>query len=192
MAAVIESALPLRSIAAAHSNRDYDPLLAAIGDARFVLLGEATHGTQEFYQARSAITQRLVAEKGFSIVLVEGEWPAAYRLNKWISDVSDDASSPDESLMARQPWAVRCGCARPSRWSQVGTPCNVPPAEEEPPPAATVANAAVGTRLSRVRAVLRDNSNHAIHLVIEQRDSDMTTVRTEAACDAVSAVLIDK
>ena len=63
VAAVIESALPLRSIAAAHSNRDYDPLLAAIGDARFVLLGEATHGTQEFYQARSPSRNALLRRR---------------------------------------------------------------------------------------------------------------------------------
>src|SRR5262249_29693541 len=52
-----------------------DPLLEAIGDARWVLLGEASHGTHEFYRLRAELTRRLIAEEGFGAVAVEADWP---------------------------------------------------------------------------------------------------------------------
>ena len=64
------------------SPADYDPVLKAVGGARLVLLGEASHGTHEFYRARAQITQRLIREKGFSAVLVEADWPDACRVNQ--------------------------------------------------------------------------------------------------------------
>ena len=70
-----------------------DRLIERIGDARFVLLGEASHGTQEFYAARAEITQRLVAEKGFDAVAVEADWPDAYRVNRYVRGESDDADA---------------------------------------------------------------------------------------------------
>ncbi|MDO8179953.1 MAG: erythromycin esterase family protein [Undibacterium sp.] len=66
------------------SESDYDPLMDLIGDARFVLLGEASHGTHEFYRERALITQRLIAEKGFTAVAVEADWPDAYRVNRYV------------------------------------------------------------------------------------------------------------
>lgn len=63
---------------------DYDSLVERVGDARFVLLGEATHGTHEFYRERALITRRLIAEKGFTAVVVEGDWPDAYRVNRFV------------------------------------------------------------------------------------------------------------
>jgi len=54
---------------------DYDALLKLIGDARIVLLGEASHGTHEFYFERAAITKRLIAEKGFTVIALEADWP---------------------------------------------------------------------------------------------------------------------
>jgi erythromycin esterase-like protein len=60
-----------------HSPGDYDPLLASIGNARLVLLGEASHGTHEFYRERAQITKRLICEKGFNAVAVEADWPGA-------------------------------------------------------------------------------------------------------------------
>jgi erythromycin esterase-like protein len=63
------------------SRADYDPLLDLVGDAHFVLIGEASHGTYEFYRERAAITRRLIAEKGFNAVAVEADWPDAYRAN---------------------------------------------------------------------------------------------------------------
>src|SRR5262249_24634556 len=74
---------------------DYDPLLALIGDARLVLLGEASHGTQEFYRARAEITQRLIREKGFTAVAVEADWPDAYRVNRYVRSLGEDASSEE-------------------------------------------------------------------------------------------------
>jgi erythromycin esterase len=63
---------------------DLDGLLAQIGDSQYVLLGEATHGTHEYYTWRAAITKRLIEEKGFSIIAVEGDWPDCYRINRYI------------------------------------------------------------------------------------------------------------
>lgn len=69
---------------------DYDGLLDMIGDAHYVLLGEATHGTHEFYEERARITQRLIAEKGFTAVAVEADWPDAYRVNRYVRGEGDD------------------------------------------------------------------------------------------------------
>jgi erythromycin esterase-like protein len=62
----------------------YDPLIDMVGDARIVLLGEASHGTHEFYRERALITRRLIEEKGFSFVAVEGDWPECYNVNQWV------------------------------------------------------------------------------------------------------------
>src|SRR5438552_1425572 len=69
---------------------DYDGLLALIGDARVVLLGEASHGTHEFYRERARITRRLIEEKGFTIVAAEADWPDAYRVNRFVQGTDDD------------------------------------------------------------------------------------------------------
>jgi erythromycin esterase-like protein len=71
--------------------RDYDPLLDLVGAARLVLLGEASHGTHEFYHERAVITQRLIEEKGFTAVAAEADWPDAYRANRYVQGASDDA-----------------------------------------------------------------------------------------------------
>jgi erythromycin esterase-like protein len=63
---------------------DFAPLLDRIGDARYVLLGEASHGTHEFYRIRAEITKRLILEKGFHAVAVEADWPDAYRVNRYV------------------------------------------------------------------------------------------------------------
>jgi erythromycin esterase-like protein len=69
---------------------DFDPLLALVGDARFVLLGEASHGTHEFYRIRAEITKRLIREKGFGSVAVEADWPDAYRVNRYVRGRAGD------------------------------------------------------------------------------------------------------
>jgi erythromycin esterase-like protein len=69
---------------------DYDPLLERIGDARLVLIGEASHGTHEFYRERAQITKRLIREKGFVAVAVEADWPDAYRVNRYVRGRGDD------------------------------------------------------------------------------------------------------
>ena len=73
----------------------YDALLEGIGNARIVLLGEATHGTHEFYRERAFITRRLIGEKGFSGVAVEADWPGAYRVNRYVRGTSADEDSVD-------------------------------------------------------------------------------------------------
>lgn len=70
--------------------RDLDALLTLVGDARFVLIGEASHGTHEFYRQRAEITKRLIVEKGFNAVAVEADWPDAYRVNRFVRALSDD------------------------------------------------------------------------------------------------------
>jgi erythromycin esterase-like protein len=69
---------------------DYDPLLSAIGDARFALIGEASHGTHEFYRERAQITKRLIMEKGFTAVAVEADFPDANRLNRYVNGSDAD------------------------------------------------------------------------------------------------------
>ena len=71
----------------------YDALMAGIGDARVVLLGEATHGTHEFYRERAFITRRLIVEKGFAAVAVEADWPDAYRINRYVRGAGADGES---------------------------------------------------------------------------------------------------
>src|SRR5213596_1693933 len=75
--------------------RDYDALVDNIGDAHFVLIGEASHGTHEFYRERAQITKRLIVEKNFTAVAVEADWPDAYRVNRYVRGVGRD---PDGSL----------------------------------------------------------------------------------------------
>jgi erythromycin esterase-like protein len=72
---------------------DFDPLLDFIGDSQFVLLGEASHGTHEFYRTRAELTQRLIEEKNFIAVAAEADWPDAYRVNRYVRHVSDDANA---------------------------------------------------------------------------------------------------
>ncbi|HEY5798828.1 MAG TPA: erythromycin esterase family protein [Burkholderiaceae bacterium] len=71
-------------------DKDYDDLLAMTREARFVLIGEATHGTHEFYAERARITQRLIVEQGYDAVAVEADWPDAYRINRYVRGRGDD------------------------------------------------------------------------------------------------------
>ncbi|HCF29091.1 MAG TPA: erythromycin esterase [Cyanobacteria bacterium UBA11049] len=80
---------------------EYDPLIELIGDARFVLIGEATHGTHEFYEQRAEITKRLIQEKGFTAVAVEADWPDAYRVNRYVQGLNVDPT-PAEALQGFQ------------------------------------------------------------------------------------------
>ena len=88
--ALRETAYPI-----AGSARDYDPLIGRIGEARFALLGEASHGTHEFYYERAEITKCLIAEKNFTAVAVEADWPDAYRLNRYVRGASDDVDAAE-------------------------------------------------------------------------------------------------
>ncbi|HVT62189.1 MAG TPA: erythromycin esterase family protein [Legionellaceae bacterium] len=73
----------------------YVSLLESIGDARIVMIGEATHGTQEFYQTRIEITQQLIKEKGFMAVAIEGDWPDAHRVHRFLQARSEDHNAAD-------------------------------------------------------------------------------------------------
>ena len=75
--------------------QDFDPLMARIADARFALLGEASHGTHEFYSERAEITKRLIKEKHFVAVAVEADWPDAYRVNSYVRGVSNDIDATE-------------------------------------------------------------------------------------------------
>src|SRR4029453_2587009 len=72
------------------SQEGFGPLLEQIGDARLVLIGEASPGTHEFYQTRAELTKALIVNKGFNFVAVEADWPDAYRANRWVRHASDD------------------------------------------------------------------------------------------------------
>ncbi len=71
------------------------PILDLIGDARFVLIGEASHGTHEFYRARGDLTRLLITDRGFNLVAVEADWPDAYRANRWVRGSSTDTSAEE-------------------------------------------------------------------------------------------------
>jgi erythromycin esterase-like protein len=72
---------------------DHDELLESLRSARVVLLGEASHGTHEFYRQRAVITKRLIEEHGFRAVAVEADWPDAYRVNRWVHGAGEDADA---------------------------------------------------------------------------------------------------
>ena len=72
---------------------DYDALLEAVGNRHTVLIGEASHGTHDFYETRAELTKRLVAEKGFRAVAVEADWPHALRVNRYVRGRSDDRNA---------------------------------------------------------------------------------------------------
>ena len=78
-----ETAAPIADIEQA----DIGPLLERIGNARVVLLGEATHGTSEFYRMRARITKELILRYGFNFVAVEADWPDAARINQYVRHV---------------------------------------------------------------------------------------------------------
>ena len=75
------------------SDDDLGAVLAAIGDRRIVLLGEASHGTHEFYRLRTELTRRLVDERGFTAVAVEGDWPDCRRVDRFVRHAGDDRAA---------------------------------------------------------------------------------------------------
>jgi erythromycin esterase-like protein len=90
ISAIAAAAWPL---AFSDDETDYAQLLKEIGDARVVLIGEASHGTHEFYRERARITRMLIEQKGFHAVAVEADWPDAYRLNRYVRYQSTDADA---------------------------------------------------------------------------------------------------
>ena len=95
---VRQIAYPLRT------KEDLDPLIERIGDAQFVLLGEASHGTSEYYQWRARLSSRLIAEKGFRFVAVEGDWPDCYGVNRYVKGYPDAGKNARDVLQAFRRW----------------------------------------------------------------------------------------
>ena len=89
---------------ALRSTESLDPLLDRIGEARIVMLGEASHGTSEYYQWRARISQRLIAEKGFDFIAVEGDWPDCYQVNRYIKGYPEAGNSALQVLQAYERW----------------------------------------------------------------------------------------
>ena len=93
-----EIALPLTQ------DKDLDSLLFEIAEARFVLIGEASHGTSDFYSWRSALTRRLIEGKNFDFVAVEGDWPACYEINSFIKKYDNSKNTAKEALNVFKRW----------------------------------------------------------------------------------------
>jgi erythromycin esterase len=83
---------------------DLDPLIDSIGESRFVLLGEASHGTSDYYTWRAVITKRLIEEKGFSFIAVEGDWPDCYKINRYIKGYNGSGRNAVEVLDQFDRW----------------------------------------------------------------------------------------
>ncbi|MBC3194703.1 erythromycin esterase family protein [Pseudonocardia sp. C8] len=98
MDAVRALARPLRTDA------DLDDLVERIGDARLVLIGEASHGTHEFYAWRDRLTRRLVAERGFGFVAVEGDWPDSRRVHRYVVGDPEAPADADRVLRGYDRW----------------------------------------------------------------------------------------
>lgn len=81
-----------------------DPLIERVGDSRFVLLGEASHGTSDYYRWRADVTRRLITEKGFSFVAVEGDWPDCYEVNRWVKGRDGGSAHAGDVLTAFDRW----------------------------------------------------------------------------------------
>ncbi|KTD54608.1 erythromycin esterase [Legionella sainthelensi] len=95
------SAIPLEE-----QSEDYAAVIKQIGAARFVMIGEASHGSHEFYQARINVSQRLIKEHGFMAIAIEGDWPDVYRVHRYLQG-DGNANQSECSLAAFKrfpPW----------------------------------------------------------------------------------------
>jgi erythromycin esterase len=84
--------------------KSLEPLLDDIGNRRIVMLGEASHGTHEYYTWRTAISQKLIAEKGFNFIAVEGDWPDCYQINRYVKGFKDIGTDIRAVLQAFDRW----------------------------------------------------------------------------------------
>ena len=97
-AQVLKDWYPLRT------SVDLDPLMDAIGDARYILLGEASHGTHEYYTWRTAISKRLIQERQCSFIAVEGDWPDCYKINRYVKGYADAGATALDVLKQFKRW----------------------------------------------------------------------------------------
>ncbi|GAB3859097.1 hypothetical protein GCM10029963_59840 [Micromonospora andamanensis] len=99
---------------------DLDPLLERVRDARVVMIGEATHGSYDYYRIREQLTRRLVAECGFSFVAVEGDWPDCDRVHRSVTGAPGAAAEPQSALEGFERWPMwmwaNAEVARFCRW----------------------------------------------------------------------------
>ncbi|MGE6613267.1 erythromycin esterase family protein [Peribacillus sp. NPDC076916] len=95
---IIEQSVMLKSEAA------WDKLVQQVKNSKFVLLGEASHGTSEFYTARVEITKKLIQEKGFTFVAVEGDWPACQAINRYVKGYDQVFNSARDVLKIFDRW----------------------------------------------------------------------------------------
>jgi erythromycin esterase len=87
-----------------NTSKDLDELIEDISDRSVVMLGEASHGTHEFYTWRTAISKRLILEKGFSFIAVEGDWPDCYRINRYVKGYKDAGDNIKDVLNRFDRW----------------------------------------------------------------------------------------
>nr|WP_106783090.1 erythromycin esterase family protein [Lysinibacillus timonensis] len=90
--AIKEHSLPL-------NEESLDKIVEAIGNARIVMIGEASHGTHEFYTIRAELSKKLIEQKGFNIIGVEGDWPAVQAINRYVKGYGDETPSAREVLL---------------------------------------------------------------------------------------------
>lgn len=83
---------------------DFTPIIEAIGEAKIVLLGEASHGTSEFYSIRAELSKRLIEEKGFTLIAVEGDWPSSQQVNRYIKGYLEEKEDVKDVLKAFNRW----------------------------------------------------------------------------------------
>ena len=98
LATIKENSGPLQKI------QDLDQLIHKIGNCRVVMLGEASHGTHEYYSWRAAITQKLIEEKGFNFIAVEGDWPDCYKVNRFIKGKESHDTNAFKVLHSFNRW----------------------------------------------------------------------------------------
>src|SRR5271170_5625628 len=96
-----ENAIPIQTVEAGHGFTDLDPLKNVVGNARIVELGEATHGTREFFQLKHRMVEFLASQKGFTIFSIEANMPEAYRVNDFVLNGNGD---PKELLKGMYFW----------------------------------------------------------------------------------------
>lgn len=76
-------------------HKDFDEILKVIGDSSCVMIGEASHGSHEFYKTRIDLTRRLIEEKGFNVVAAEADWPDSWLVNQYVKDVGESRTALD-------------------------------------------------------------------------------------------------
>jgi len=83
---------------------DLKPLIKEIANSKYVLLGEASHGTSEFYKIRAELTKKLILEKDFTFIAVEGDWPACQEVNRYVKGYANQYTDIKQVLQAFNRW----------------------------------------------------------------------------------------